>query len=40
MKFFQWILYGAVAIQYILYSLFLIGVVGIFIFLLFSFLAF
>ena len=33
MKFLQWLLYGAVVIQYVLYSLFVIAIIGIVIFL-------
>ena len=38
MKFLQWLLYGAVVIQYVLYSLFVIAIIGIVIFLVTSFL--
>ena len=38
MKFLQWLLYGAVVIQYVLYSLFVIAIIGIVIFLVTSLL--
>lgn len=40
MKFLQWLLYGAVVIQYVLYSLFVIAIIGIVIFLVTSLLLF